>query len=93
MRVAGVRKVRRSKRLFTTKADPRQALPHDLVRRRLTEGGLRKLWVADVTYVAIWLGFAYVAFVTDVYSRSSRRTTLTSNQPSRRPPDQAQTRN
>ena len=29
----------------------------------------RRLWVADITYVAAWSGFAYVAFVTDVYSR------------------------
>lgn len=29
----------------------------------------RRLWVADITYVATWFGFAYVAFVTDVYSR------------------------
>ncbi|RKR74784.1 transposase InsO family protein [Frondihabitans australicus] len=69
MLAAGVRGVRRSKRLFTTKADPRQALPHDLVKRRFTAEGPRKLWVADVTYVATWNGFAYVAFVTDVYSR------------------------
>jgi putative transposase len=69
MRVAGVHGVRRSKRLFTTKADPRQVLPQDLVRRRFTADGPRKLWVADVTYVATWSGFAYVAFVTDVYSR------------------------
>ncbi len=27
------------------------------------------LWVADITYVATWSGFAYVAFVTDVFSR------------------------
>ena len=27
------------------------------------------LWVADLTYVATWRGFAYVAFVIDVYSR------------------------
>ena len=28
-----------------------------------------QLWVADITYVATWSGFVYVAFVTDVYSR------------------------
>jgi len=27
------------------------------------------LWIADITYVATWAGFAYAAFVTDVYSR------------------------
>jgi len=28
-----------------------------------------RLWVADLTYVATWQGFAYVAFVIDVFSR------------------------
>ena len=27
------------------------------------------MWIADITYVATWSGFAYTAFVTDVYSR------------------------
>ena len=27
------------------------------------------MWIADITYVATWCGFAYVAFVTDVFSR------------------------
>jgi transposase InsO family protein len=27
------------------------------------------LWVADITYVATWSGFVYVAFVTDAFSR------------------------
>ena len=27
------------------------------------------LWVADITYVATWAGFVYVAFVIDVFSR------------------------
>jgi len=29
-----------------------------------------ELWVADITYVATWVGFAYVAFVIDVFSRA-----------------------
>ena len=41
----------------------------DLVNRRFTADAPRRLWVCDVTYVATWSGFAYVAFVTDVYSR------------------------
>jgi putative transposase len=28
-----------------------------------------QLWVADLTYVATWRGFVYVAFVIDVFSR------------------------
>jgi transposase InsO family protein len=69
MREAGVRGVRKSKRVFTTKSDPALQRPTDLVNRRFTADGPRRLWVCDVTYVATWSGFAYVAFVTDVYSR------------------------
>ncbi len=29
-----------------------------------------ELWVADITYVATWAGFVYVAFVIDVFSRA-----------------------
>ena len=28
-----------------------------------------RLWVADFTYVPTWMGFVYVAFVIDAYSR------------------------
>jgi putative transposase len=69
MRLAGVRGVRKSKRVFTTRSDKTATLPGDLVNRRFTAPAPRRLWVCDVTYVATWSGFAYVAFVTDVYSR------------------------
>jgi transposase InsO family protein len=69
MRLAGVGGVRKSKRVFTTRPNKTAALPADLVNRRFAADGPRKLWVCDVTYVATWSGFAYVAFVTDVYSR------------------------
>lgn len=68
MKTAGVQGVRRSKKVFTTKPDPAAAKPKDLVQRRFTADAPRRLWVADVTYVATWSGFAYVAFVTDVFS-------------------------
>lgn len=69
MRLAEVRGVKKSKRVFTTKTDRALSLPSDLVNRRFTADAPRRLWVCDVTYVATWSGFAYVAFVTDVYSR------------------------
>ena len=69
MRLAGVRGVRKSKRVFTTRSDKTTVLPSDLVNRRFIAPAPRRLWVCDVTYVATWSGFAYVAFVTDVYSR------------------------
>jgi transposase InsO family protein len=69
MRIAGVQGVKRSKKVFTTKPDPAAVKPADLVQRRFHAAAPRRLWVADITYVATWSGFAYVAFVTDVYSR------------------------
>lgn len=69
MRSRGVAGVKRSKRVFTTKSDPAGVKPLDLVQRRFTATAPRMLWVVDVTYVATWSGFAYVAFVTDVHSR------------------------
>ncbi len=33
------------------------------------DGIPNRLWVADLTYVRTWSGFAYVAFIVDVYSR------------------------
>lgn len=69
MKLAGVRGVRRSKKVYTTKSDPADQLPKDLVNRQFTAASPRKLWVCDITYVATWSGFAYVSFITDVFSR------------------------
>ena len=68
MKLAEVRGVRRSKRAFTTKSNPADRLPGELVKRDFTATGPKLLWVVDITYVATWSGFAYVSFVTDVYS-------------------------
>ena len=43
--------------------------PADLVERRFVAGRPNQLWVADITYVPTWSGFAYAAFVVDVFSR------------------------
>jgi putative transposase len=43
--------------------------PADLVERNFTASAPNHLWVADLTYVSTWSGVAYVAFVTDVFSR------------------------
>lgn len=69
MRAHGLRGVRRSKKVFTTRPDPAGSRPLDLVQRDFKPAAPRRLWVADITYVRTWQGFAYVAFVTDAYSR------------------------
>ena len=43
--------------------------PPDLVTRQFTAMRPNQLWVADLTYIATWRGFVYVAFVIDVFSR------------------------
>ena len=44
--------------------------PPDLVQRDFQASRPNQLWVADLTYVATWSGFVYVAFVIDVFSRA-----------------------
>jgi transposase InsO family protein len=53
----------------TTIADATIPRPPDLVTRQFTATRPNQLWVADLTYVATWRGFVYVAFVIDVFSR------------------------
>jgi putative transposase len=53
----------------TTIVDETSERPADLVQRDFTADRPNQLWVADLTYVATWVGFVYVAFITDVFSR------------------------
>src|SRR5690554_1403176 len=54
---------------LTTIPDGAAARPLDLVERNFTAERPNQLWVSDLTYVATWGGFVYVAFVIDVFSR------------------------
>jgi len=55
---------------ITTTADDSAMRPPDLVERHFRASRPNQLWVADLTYVATWAGFVYVAFVVDVFSRA-----------------------
>lgn len=59
----------RGRKARTTITDDATARPADLVCREFTATGPNQLWVSDLTYVATWQGFVYVAFVIDVFSR------------------------
>jgi putative transposase len=52
----------------TTPSDTAER-PLDLVERDFTAARPNRLWVSDLTYVATWKGFVYVAFVIDAFSR------------------------
>tara|TARA_R110002111_G_scaffold125446_1_gene189974 strand:- start:4 stop:900 length:897 start_codon:yes stop_codon:yes gene_type:complete len=69
MKLLGLEGVRRGKRCKTTIPNEAAHKPLDLVQREFTAKHPNQLWVADITYVATWPGFVYVAFVVDVFSR------------------------
>jgi len=70
MRKKGLQGVVRGRRYKkTTMVDEAAQRPADLVQRNFRATKPNQLWVADITYVARWKGFVYVAFVTDVFSR------------------------
>jgi len=68
MREMGLRGRGRHRKRRTTIPDV-GSRPADLVDRGFNAARPNQLWVADITYVPTWSGFAYVAFVTDVFSR------------------------
>jgi len=69
MRELGLEGVRRGKPRRTTTPDAAAARPADLVARDFSATRPNQLWVADLTYVATWSGFVYVALVVDAFSR------------------------
>jgi putative transposase len=69
MRKMGLQGIVRGRKRKTTFPDEAAPRPADLVERQFTAERPNQLWVADITYVATWVGFVYVAFVTDVFSR------------------------
>jgi transposase InsO family protein len=70
MRENGMQGAVRGKKFKTTIPDELAEHPLDLVQRMFRADRPNQLWVADLTYVATWAGFVYVAFVIDVFSRS-----------------------
>lgn len=69
MREMGLDGVLRGKQTFTTVPGELAQRPADLVNREFKAPAPNRLWVADLSYVWTRAGFAYVAFVTDVFSR------------------------
>ena len=69
MRDLGLQGVIRGKPVRTTISDKAAPCPLDHVNRQFHAPAPNRLWVSDFTYVATWAGFAYVAFVIDVYAR------------------------
>ena len=69
MQQMGLQGAVRGRTFKTTIAQDGAVRPADLVNREFVATRPNELWVADLTYVAIWRGFVYVAFVIDVFAR------------------------
>jgi transposase InsO family protein len=69
MREMGIQGAVRGRKLKTTVSGDNAVHPADLVQREFKASRPNQLWVADLTYVATWRGFVYVAFIIDVFSR------------------------
>jgi len=69
MQKAQLAGVSRRRRVWTTRRDPAARPAPDLVQRAFMAEGPNQLWVADITYIATWAGFLYLAVVVDAWSR------------------------
>ena len=69
MREMDLRGVVRGRNFKTTIPDEGTSRPLDLVDRDFSATRPNQLWVSDLTYVATWRGFVYVAFVIDAFAR------------------------
>ncbi len=69
MRQAGIRGIKRGRRVITTRRDDQAGRSPDLVKRDFTATAPNQLWVTDLTYVPTWSGVAYVCFIVDAFSR------------------------
>ena len=69
MREMSLRGASRGKKVKTTLPAQADVVPLDRVNRDFVVSAPNRLWVADLTYVATWRGFVYVAFVIDAYAR------------------------
>ncbi len=69
MKIIGIQGVKRGRRTITTIAGNALDRPRDAVNRDFNASRPNALWVADLTYVATWRGFVYVAFVIDAFAR------------------------
>jgi len=69
MKKLGIQGVVRGRRVKTTLPCGLAERPLDRVNRDFKATRPNALWVADLTYVATWRSFVYVAFIIDAFAR------------------------
>ena len=60
---------RRRFRVSTTQADPAHPVAENVLQREFTTTAPNQAWVADITYLPVTTGWAYLAVVIDLFSR------------------------
>jgi putative transposase len=68
MREHGLQPKRRRRYVATTDSNHESPIFPDLARGRVVDGP-NQVWVADITYIAIAVGFVYMAAILDAWSR------------------------
>ena len=69
MRELGLRGIVRGRRVRTMSPMAKLPWPANRANRVFRARRPNALWFADLSYVATWAGFVYVAFVIDAYAR------------------------
>lgn len=69
MRAAGLAGCPRPRRARTTRAEPTHTPAPNLVARDFAAPARDRLWLGDITYVATWEGWLYLAVLLDAHSR------------------------
>lgn len=69
MREMGWRGALKKESIRTTVSDPAHPRAKDLVDRQFMASAPNRLWVADLTYCRPQSGWAFTAFVVDVFAR------------------------
>ena len=68
MKKLGIQGIRRGRQYWTTIADDLLVRRTDKVNRQFVAVRPDQLWVADITFMATWIDFVYMAFITDVFA-------------------------
>ncbi|MGW5525292.1 IS3 family transposase [Gordonia sp. NPDC003950] len=69
MKTLGLNGIRRTKGVRTTIPAADGVRAGDLLNRVFSADAPNRVWVTDFTYVRTWVGFVYVVFIIDVFSR------------------------
>ncbi len=69
MKALGLKGIRRAKGVRTTIPGKDGKRAGDLLNRDFTAAAPNRTWVMDFTYVRTWAGFAYTAFIVDVFAQ------------------------